>query len=28
MPVWLGAWLGNIVFAGLGLVLLLRRARQ
>lgn len=28
MPVWLGAWLGNIVFAGLGLVLLFRRARQ
>lgn len=28
LPVWLGAWLGNIVFAALGLVLLMRRARQ
>lgn len=27
LPVWLGAWLGNIVFAGLGLVLLARRVR-
>lgn len=27
LPVWLGAWLGNMVFAALGLVLLARRAR-
>jgi len=27
LPVWLGAWLGNIVFAVLGLLLLARRAR-
>ncbi|MCC6310425.1 MAG: LptF/LptG family permease [Trueperaceae bacterium] len=27
LPVWLGAWLGNLVFAGLGLVLLARRVR-
>lgn len=27
LPVWLGAWLGNIVFAALGLLLLARRAR-
>jgi lipopolysaccharide export system permease protein len=27
LPVWLGAWLGNLVFTALGLVLLLRRAR-
>lgn len=27
LPVWLGAWLGNIVFAALGLVLLARRTR-
>lgn len=28
LPVWLGAWLGNIVFAAVGLALLVRRARQ
>lgn len=28
LPVWLGAWLGNIVFAVLGLVLLMRQTRQ
>ena len=28
LPVWLGAWLGNIVFAALGVLLLVRRARQ
>lgn len=27
LPVWLGAWLGNIVFAMLGLVLMAKRAR-
>ena len=28
LPVWLGAWLGNIVFAAVGAGLMLRRARQ
>jgi len=27
LPVWLGAWLGNIVFTALGLLLLVRRTR-
>src|SRR5690606_38133754 len=27
LPVWLGAWLGNLVFAALGIFLLNRRAR-